>query len=89
MEIIIYAIINAILIAIIVLAAKYWSVLGALGGLIGTIFSYMAMTDSVLVVQSVWSETTSQWMQQTTSMGFFAYVPLVLMATCFILTLKK
>lgn len=88
MEIIVYALINALLIVFIVLAVK-WSLIGAFGGLLGGIFSYLTVTDETLILQSVWNETGQTWVQQSMSMGFFAYVPVVLMAACFILALKK
>jgi hypothetical protein len=78
-----------VLSALAIIAFKYWSILGAFGGLLGAIFSYICLTSQYLIVQSVWDETQQAWTQQLYPIGFFAYLPLVLTALNFFMVLKK
>ena len=89
MELVIYVFINVILIAIAVLAAKFWSVLGTFGGLIGAIMTLLVFQAPNLILQTVYDQTAQVFVQQTYPMGFFAWIPLVLTALNFIVALKK
>jgi hypothetical protein len=89
LDIIIYILIISILIIFAIIAFKYLPILGALGGLLGAIFSYIALTSQNMIIQTVWNETAQTWVQQLYPMGFFAYVPVILTAVCFMIALKK
>jgi hypothetical protein len=89
LDLTLYLALTAIIGALAVLAYKYWSILGVFGGLLGAILSYICLTSPYLILQSVWNETGQVWVQQLYPMGFFAYVPIVLMALCFVVALKK
>jgi hypothetical protein len=88
MDLIIYLLINGLLIALIVLAAKFWSVLGAFGGLIGAILSYLALTSTSIEYNSTYDATQAIWVYQSMPMEFFAYVPVLLTFLCIVVVFK-
>ena len=87
MDIIIYVMINAFLIVFAVLTFKFWSGLGAFGGLIGSLFAYMVFVDPEIVFNSTY--TAEGFVYQSVEMGFFAFIPLILAIMNFVLVLKK
>jgi hypothetical protein len=89
MELIIYLLMLTLMCVFAVLAYRFWSVLGVFGGLLGAIFTYMSLTDTVLVINTAWSETQQAFVSSSVDMGFFAYVPLILTALNIVVALKK
>lgn len=88
MDLIIYLLILVITGVFAVLGFKYWWLLGAVGGVLGAVFTYLTFQATEIVTQIVYDQTAQVWVYQTVPMGFFAYVPLVLAALCFAAALR-
>lgn len=84
-----YVIMLGLLAVLAILAFKFWPVLGAMGGLLGAVFSYICLSSTGLITQTVYDPALSIWVYQVYPMGFFAYVPVLLMVLNFVLVVKK
>lgn len=89
LELILYFFINVILIATSALAFKYWRMLGAIGGLIGAVLSYIVFTSDTLILNTTYDQTAQAFVSQTYPMGFFAWIPIILTGLNFVVALKK
>lgn len=89
LDLILYVFINVILIAVAVLAYKYWGLLGAFGSIIGAILSYTVMTSETLILNTTYDQTAQAFVYQTYPMGFFAWIPIVLTGLNIVVALKK
>lgn len=89
MDILVYLVINVFLLLFIVLAVKFWRWLGTVGGLIGMILSYYVYNSENLIIRAIYNPATSEFVYSTTSMGFFAYIPIVLTITNLIVVFLK
>ncbi len=89
LDFVLYVFINVILIALAVVAYKYWGLLGAIGAVIGAILSYLVFTSDTLIMNVTYDQTAQEFVYQSYPMGFFAYIPLILTALNVIVALKK
>jgi hypothetical protein len=70
-------------------AYRFWSAAGLFGALIGGIFSYQCLTETELIISTAYDQSLGVFVHDAVGMGFFAYVPVVLVGLNLIMTLKK
>lgn len=73
----------------VVVAAKFYSGLGAVGGLLGSIFFYLCLTSPDLILNTAYDQTAQAFVYQTYPMGFFSWVIFGLAVTNFVIIAKK
>lgn len=89
LDFLLYVFMVTILIVLAVVAAKFYGMLGAFGGLIGAVFTYMAFTSDTLILNTVYDPTAQAFVSQSVDMGFFSWILLILTVFNFVVVLKK
>ena len=69
---------------ILALKLKGLGLLGIFGGLLGSIFSYIAFTNQFLILNTNYDQAAHVFVNQAFPMGFFAWIPLILAVSNFI-----